>query len=136
MENVSNISSEEELLRLRNEGKVSKTEYQDLLATMRKTTKADFVGPATETDKAKSRRRLGMAAFAMMLGGIILPAILVALASNAHDAIVFSLFPACSLEIGALVLGIMTRQEPFGKAAIAISPIVLIILTCLFVLIA
>ena len=136
MENVSNISSEEELLRLRNEGKVSKTEYQDLLATMRKTTRADFVGPATETDKAKSRRVLGMAAFAMMLGGIILPVILVAMASNALDAIVFSLFPACALEIGAFVLGIITRQEPFGKATIAISPIILIILMCLFVLIA
>jgi len=77
-----------------------------------------------------------MAAFAMMLGGIILPAILVALASNALDAIVFSLFPTCALEIGAFVLGIITRQEPFGKATIAISPIVLIILVCLFVLIA
>ena len=35
MENASNISSEEELLQLRNEGKISEAEYQDLLATMR-----------------------------------------------------------------------------------------------------
>lgn len=36
MENVSNISSEEELLQLRNEGKISEEEYQQLLNTMRK----------------------------------------------------------------------------------------------------
>jgi hypothetical protein len=36
MENVSNVSSEEELLKLREEGKVSEAEYQDLLAAMRK----------------------------------------------------------------------------------------------------
>ena len=36
MDNVSNISSEEELLQLRNDGKISEAEYQDLLATIRK----------------------------------------------------------------------------------------------------
>ena len=34
MENVSDISSEEELLQLRNEGKISEDEYKDLLAAM------------------------------------------------------------------------------------------------------
>ena len=38
MENVSNISSEEELLQLRNEGKISETEYEELRQTLRKTT--------------------------------------------------------------------------------------------------
>ena len=36
MESVPNISSEEELLQLRNEGKVSEAEYQELLAAIRK----------------------------------------------------------------------------------------------------
>ena len=36
MENVSNVSSEEELLQLRNEGKISEAEYQDLLGAMKK----------------------------------------------------------------------------------------------------
>lgn len=36
MENVPNVSSEEELLQLRNEGKISEEEYQDLLAAVRK----------------------------------------------------------------------------------------------------
>ena len=30
MENIPNISSEEELLQLRNEGKINEAEYQDL----------------------------------------------------------------------------------------------------------
>jgi hypothetical protein len=41
MENVSNISSEEELLELRNEGKVNEAEYQDLLAAIRKSPAVD-----------------------------------------------------------------------------------------------
>jgi hypothetical protein len=36
MKNISNISSEEDLLQLRNEGKINEAEYQDLLATMTK----------------------------------------------------------------------------------------------------
>jgi hypothetical protein len=45
MESISNISSEEELLQLRNEGKISEAEYQDLLAAMRKS-------PAKDTKEA------------------------------------------------------------------------------------
>ena len=41
MENVSSISSEEELLGLRNEGKISEEEYEELLETLRKTGRAD-----------------------------------------------------------------------------------------------
>ena len=36
MESISNVSSEEELLQLRNEGRLSEDEYQQLLAAMRK----------------------------------------------------------------------------------------------------
>jgi uncharacterized integral membrane protein len=36
MENISNVSSEEELLRLRNQGKISEAEYNDLLGAMKK----------------------------------------------------------------------------------------------------
>jgi hypothetical protein len=42
MENVSNISSEEELLQLRNEGKISENEYEELRETLQKTTKVDI----------------------------------------------------------------------------------------------
>ena len=36
MQSVSNVSSEEELLKLREEGKISEQEYKDLLAAIRK----------------------------------------------------------------------------------------------------
>lgn len=36
MENVSNVSSEEELLKLREEGKISEQEYEELLGTIRR----------------------------------------------------------------------------------------------------
>jgi hypothetical protein len=36
MEDISNISSEEELLQLRNEGKITEDEYEQLLAAMSK----------------------------------------------------------------------------------------------------
>lgn len=41
MDKALNISSEEELLQLRNEGKISDTEYEELLETLRKTAKPD-----------------------------------------------------------------------------------------------
>ena len=47
MEDVSNVSSEEELLKLREEGKISEQEYEELLETLRKTAKA-VVGPVAQ----------------------------------------------------------------------------------------
>jgi len=50
MENISNISSEEELLQLRNDGKISEAEYQELLTTIRKSPTKD----TKETAKAET----------------------------------------------------------------------------------
>ena len=70
MENVSNISSEEELLELRNEGKISEDEYEELLETLRKTNKAD-VGPVAQ-EQPGPVRTCGLAiaslVFALALG--------------------------------------------------------------------
>jgi len=41
MENVSKISSEEELLELRNEGKISEDEYEELLGVMKRTARTN-----------------------------------------------------------------------------------------------
>ena len=41
MENMPNVSSEEELLQLRNEGKINEAEYDELLEMLRKTRKPD-----------------------------------------------------------------------------------------------
>jgi hypothetical protein len=75
MEDISNVSSEEELLQLRNEGKISKDEYEELRSAMRKSTKLDVEAPTAAVDKAKSKRRLGKIAFCLMLAGIVLPAV-------------------------------------------------------------
>jgi len=66
MENVSNISSEGELLELRNEGKVSEAEYQDLLAAIRKspTGKSEVKSPAEPAFQAFRKR--------IMVGGLII----------------------------------------------------------------
>lgn len=65
MENVSNVSSEEELLQLRNEGKISETEYEELLETLRKTTKAE-VG-AGDQNIIKPVRTSGLAIASLVL---------------------------------------------------------------------
>jgi len=50
MENTPNVSSEDELLELRNEGKISEAEYQQLLAAMRKPLPDDSKGPVLGRD--------------------------------------------------------------------------------------
>ncbi len=59
MENASNISSENELSQLRNEGKISEAEYEDLRETLRKTTKPNTL-PVLQ-DKVVPVRTSGLA---------------------------------------------------------------------------
>ena len=54
MEDVSNVSSEDELLQLRNEGKISAGEYEELLATMRKSVSNEGEIPPPQTEKSRS----------------------------------------------------------------------------------
>ncbi len=70
MENVSNISSEEELLELRNEGKISEDEYEELLETLRKTAKFD-VGQELQ-DKSQPVRTSGLA-IASLIFSLVVP---------------------------------------------------------------
>ena len=136
MENVSNISSEEELLQLRNEGKISDAEYQDLLATMRKPSPNGDEDTAPEIDKAKSKRKLGKIAFVLMLVGIILPGVcflavelLVASEPNTHAAIGPWFFLGVAFEIAAFVMGVISWPDVYGKATvITISVIVVLVL--------
>jgi len=77
MENVSNISSEEELLQLRNEGKISETEYEELRETLRKTAKVN-VGQEIQGEPEPGRTSgLAIASLVFSLVGPIgsLPAI-------------------------------------------------------------
>ena len=79
MENVSNVSSEEELLQLRNEGKISEDEYEELLVTLRKTTKADVDSVAQVQSEPVRTCGLAIASlvFALTLGPFgLIPAVI------------------------------------------------------------
>lgn len=65
MENVTNISSEEELLQLRNEGKISEQEYEELRDALQKTAKVD-AGPAGQ-NITKPTRTSGLAVASLIL---------------------------------------------------------------------
>ncbi len=79
MENISNISSEEELLELRNEGKINEEEYQQLLETLRKTNKADVNSVAQVQSEPSRTCGLAIASliFALALGPFgLIPAVI------------------------------------------------------------
>jgi hypothetical protein len=69
MEKVSNISSEEELLQLRNEGKISEDEYKELRETLRKTAKLDV---REVVDKPEPTSTSGLA-IASLVFSLIVP---------------------------------------------------------------
>jgi len=141
MENVTNITSEEELLQLRNEGKISEDEYDQLREALQKGTQVDIEPVAPETDKSKSKRKLGIAAFVLMLAGIILPGLCYfavdlfakAMAENALVAIGPWFFLGLILEIAAFGTGIASWRNPFGKAA-TISSFLLLVFVGLSIL--
>lgn len=132
MANASNVSSEEELLQLLNEGKVNEAEYQDLLEAMRKTSPGGDEKLAPEIDQSESKRKLGKRAFILMLSGFILPSlcffIIEALAPpNAGAAIGPWFFLGFALEITALTMGIRSWEDDYGKTAAITSGVIIIV---------
>lgn len=112
MEDVSNISSEEELLQLRNEGKISENEYEELRETLQKTTKVD-IGEGGK-DNIKPARTSGLAIASLVLSLVIpigcIPAIVcghIALRKIEKDAMIQGRGLALAgLIIGYVVLGL------------------------------
>ena len=68
MENLSNISSEEELMKLLEEGKISQAEYEELHTAMIENPNEKS---SLETCVPESKDKLGKRAFILMLAGII-----------------------------------------------------------------
>jgi hypothetical protein len=124
MEKASNITSEEELLQLRDESKISEEEYQDLLGAMRKSMLIEPEEPATQVDKARSKRRLGKIAFYLMLTGIVVPIVIFficfAITGGGEGDVIFkACFILCVLfEIAAFVFGVIFWSDVFGKATV------------------
>jgi len=77
MENVSNVSSEEELLKLREEGKISGQEYEDLLGTIRRSPgdNSGVESPAEPQFQA-FRKRILVGSFLMCILGVVFGLIL------------------------------------------------------------
>ena len=141
MEIPSNASSEEELLGLRNEGKISETEYQDLLGAMRRPSSRPVEVPAPQSDKAASKRRLGKIAFVLMLAGILLPvipffAIELLSGPNTRAEIGPFFFLGLAFEIAAFVTGVLSWPDIYGKASVLTTSILAVLSVLLIVLIA
>jgi len=131
--NVSNISSEEELLELRNDGKITEDEYNDLLNAV-KTCPADNGVYTNVTGKSESKSKTGKIAFLLMLVGIILPfscffIIETLTPPDVGSAIWPWFFLGLALEITALALGVISWTDSYGKATvITISAVAVLIL--------
>jgi len=137
MENVSNISSEEELLQLRNEGKISDTEYEELRETLRRTAGPDIGPDVPEISKAKSKSQLGIIAFVLMLAGFVLPVVCILLLFVVGwlPGLYFLglwLFLGVVLEIVALGIGIAAWSSAAGKAATICSSVCVFLIVSLF----
>ncbi len=128
MENAINISSEEELAQLRNEGKISEAEYQELLSAMKKPSPFISKDAISEENKAKSKRVFGKIAYALMLMGILLPILFCIVASLAfhvtNATLGILLIPGLILETAALITGIKSWPNDSGKTAIIVSGII------------
>jgi hypothetical protein len=72
MEGATNGSSEEELLELRNEGKISEAEYEELLAAVRKPSASVSEGPV----KVGRKRLLWIGVASILVGATILVVVL------------------------------------------------------------
>ena len=136
MYNISNISSEEELLELRNDGKISETEYQELLETIKKSP-AKVADSSAPRDKIQDlKRRQGKIAFYLMLGGILLPIlsffICFAITGGGEGDVIFSVcfFLFVLIEIPAFVFGAISWPDSYGKATV-ITILVVAVLTSL-----
>jgi hypothetical protein len=126
MENASNVSSEEELLTLRNEGKISEDQYRELLGAVRKAPAKEVQVSPAETSESRSIRKRGRFAFILMLlGPVVSVACFLALQKlqmsapqNASVRVDLWFLPGLALEIAAFVAGILAWPNTFGKATV------------------
>jgi len=123
MESVSNISSEEELLELRNEGKISEDEYEELLKTLRKTAKADVDSVAQVQSEPVRTCGLAIASLVFSLVGPIgcIPAVICGhLALRKIEKGV--LFKGRGLALAGLIIGYIV----LGLSIVLIVPFLLL----------
>lgn len=140
MTNVQDVSSEEELMQLRHDGRISQAEYSELLNAM-KNPPADSEVPRLDADRSTGKRRQGKIAFTFLLVGIILPVvcfftleILIATGPNVHATIAPWFFLGLAFEIAAFVLGVISWPDVFGKAAALTTSVLFVLIMVLAIL--
>ena len=139
MEHAVDINSEEELLGLKNEGKITETEYNDLLSAIRKPPPEPTEPPALSYEDA-SKQKLGKIAFYLMVAGIVVPTIVFlisfAITGGGEGDVIFSVctFLCILLELPAFVLGVISWPDVFAKAAVASIFAIILLVVLNFIL--
>ena len=126
MADYSNISSEQELMQLRNEGKITDDEYEQLHTAMQASAQNSVQTTEPAPKEEKSKRKLAITGFCLMLVGFTLPFILWYIAEqaaqahdpNMHAAMSLWFFMSVIFEITALTIGIIAWPERLAKATV------------------
>lgn len=123
MESASHVSSEDELLQLREEGKISEAEYKDLLTALTKSQRGIEKLELSETLNTKTEQKSGKIALIIMLAGLFLPAmgfgiIQLSTGPNQGAAIAPWFYLGVVFEIVAFVLGISSWPDIQAKVTV------------------
>lgn len=116
MENASNISSEEELLQLRNEGKLSEDEYQQLLAAMRKSS-PNKKGVSNMSEACPGKTEFRAFRKRVFITGMIICVIAVPVGFALEIPLVWGLgiFGIIAISIKMYLLNKYQRHQGYGK---------------------
>ena len=121
---MENISSEQELKKLLDEGNITEEEYAQLLEAMRKEPKPPTQSINSAPTKSKAKYSLGLIAFFLMLTGVIATVlgfvlIFIGMVPRMGMLLVLLVF---AVEVLALILGIIAFSSGWGKAATICVP--------------
>ncbi len=138
---MENITSEQQLKELLNEGKITQAEYDELQDAMRQKDEPESNVVVSNVSSKNHKHLCGKIALVLMLLGIILPVIgyaavdLVtkALSEQSGATLAPWFFLAVVIEIAALVMGIIAWPDPFGKAAVIASSIMLVLMILILI---
>ena len=140
MHTIPNVSSEEELLQLREEGKISEAEYQDLLSAMRTSAAALQEPIQPQPSDAQAKHKRGRIALTIMFVGLVLPALgfgflaLMLAGPNQSVAIGPWFFLTLAFEIVAFALGISAWPDAYGKATVVTISVIAGFILLIYVL--
>ena len=131
MDNISNVSSEEDLQQMLEDGRINQQEYEQLRTALQSPAKKQVESPPADADKATSKRLLGKIAFGLMLAGLFILGFYVfgaaAKISFSRIAAAPLLFLEIATLISAIVVGIIAWPDIFAKAAVITSAILLVL---------